>query len=115
MSFTDQKPRLATKEECEAPWSGYKDGRYFRCHLCGHRFQEGDQWRWVRGIRMLNFKVCGKCDTGDDEDLRDRVDKAWEESKERFWYLHADLKGAESELSNPIYTTCPRCKEEFRA
>ena len=75
--FTNQEPRIATKEECEAPWSGYRDGSRFRCRLCGHKFQVGDQWRWVYGKEAGNFMVCSNCDTGDNEDLKAKVTAAW--------------------------------------
>ncbi len=67
MSFTDQKPRIVTKEDLTAAWSGYRDGSHFYCSLCGTSFKEGDIWRWVYAGKktMLNFMVCSSCDNGD--------------------------------------------------
>lgn len=87
-SFTNQKPRIATKEECTAPWSGHRDGRNFRCKLCGYRFRVGDQWRWLYGKGVTtNFMVCAKCDNGDNDALRAKMEVATEESKQKFWWL----------------------------
>jgi hypothetical protein len=86
MSFTDQKPRIATEEECRAPWGGAKDGSRFRCYLCGLRFNPGDEWRWIyAGHKQLcNFMVCSTCDGPD-------VLERWKlmniEAKEKFWWL----------------------------
>jgi hypothetical protein len=64
MSFTDQKPRIATKQDLQSPWGGEKGGKRFRCYLCGHKFEEGDYWRWVfAGDKgLINFLVCRVCD-----------------------------------------------------
>lgn len=66
MSFTDGKPRYATKRELGANWSGGKPGEFFRCSLCGYKFQLDDYWRWqytndVSGAGG-NPMVCEKCD-----------------------------------------------------
>ncbi|KKN62616.1 hypothetical protein LCGC14_0510270 [marine sediment metagenome] len=67
MSFTDQKPRIATEEDVKAPWSGIKDGKRFYCRLCGHQFEVGDVWRWVYAgaIHHVNLIVCEQCDSED--------------------------------------------------
>ena len=67
MSFTDQKPRIATEADTKAPWSGYKNGERFYCYLCGHKFVVGDGWRWVcaGSIRRSNLLVCNACDCPD--------------------------------------------------
>lgn len=65
MSFTDQKPRIATEADCNASWSFVKNGQRFRCYLCGHRFVVGDYWRWVyMGSEggYTNILTCKKCD-----------------------------------------------------
>lgn len=36
-----------TTEHMRAPWSGFRDGRWFRCYLCGRFFEEGDAARSV--------------------------------------------------------------------
>lgn len=99
MSFTDQKPRMATEAECNACWGGFNKGLHFRCYLCGHKFQVGDQWRWVysngkcfvdpatyKKWGLGNLIVCGKCDGTNDEVL-DKWVKANIEARVRFWWL----------------------------
>ena len=89
MPFTDQKPRIATAEECQAPWSGGKLGKYFRCYLCGHKFAVGDRWRWVYAIsiHLPNFSVCEGCDG---PDVLARWKAANEELEQRFWWAIRD-------------------------
>ena len=89
MSFTDQKPRIATKEDIHARWSGGKDGKYFRCYLCGCKFVEGDYWRWVYGGSMHfgNFIVCEKCDG---EDVLSKWEKHNKELQQKFWWAIKD-------------------------
>ena len=77
MSFTDQKRREATEDDCKAPWGGFRDGSRFRCYLCGHKFTVGDGFRWVysagmkyerddgKTVGVINFMTCDTCD-GDD-------------------------------------------------
>jgi hypothetical protein len=63
MSFTDQKPRVATEEQVKARWGGEPNGKNFRCYLCGHKFVVGDVWRWVCSNSVAgNLLVCAKCD-----------------------------------------------------
>ena len=75
MAFTDQKPRIATEEDVKAPWGGGKNGEYFRCELCGHKFVVGDCWRFVVGKRTVNFIVCESCDG---PDVRERYKDWWD-------------------------------------
>jgi len=82
MTFTDQKPRLATKQLCET-WGGNDKGKRFRCYLCGHKFVPGDIWRWVYSGKYTNFLVCKMCD-GDN--VLDRWEVANDELKRRFWW-----------------------------
>lgn len=66
MSFTDGKPRRATEHDLKARWSGGKPGDFFRCCLCGYKFQLGDYWRWQYTNDTSgaggNPMVCEKCD-----------------------------------------------------
>ncbi len=89
MSFTDQKPRIATAEECTLSWGGAPNGERFRCMLCGHRFQPGDQWRWVYSGDTVNVTVCEKCD-GENADVIARWKAHVAEARQRFWWF---LKG----------------------
>jgi len=87
MSFTDQKQRIATEEECKANWGGEKNGKRFRCYLCGHKFVVGDKWRWVYNNNpggFGNFCVCDKCDG---EDVVERWAEANKEARQRFWWF----------------------------
>ncbi len=100
MSFTDQKPRTATKEDLTAPWSGFKDGSHFYCKLCGYSFEEGDGWRWIyAGKKALpNLLVCAHCDGEDVLDLWVKLWKEWEElSKGKFRFVATLLKDCEYE------------------
>lgn len=97
MSFTDQKQRIATAEECRADWGCAKNGERFRCYLCGHRFKPGDKWRWVytagrgfmtedgRRFGVTNLMTCDDCD-GDDVVDRWAARNA-EFYSARFWAL----------------------------
>lgn len=98
MSFTDGKRRVATEADLAMSWCGEKNGKRFRCYLCGHRFRAGDGWRWqYAGCRnfvnpetgktfgVSNFFVCDGCD-GDD--VLDRwVQRNIEFCSPRFWAL----------------------------
>ena len=85
MSFTDQKPRIATEKYCKAPWGGVENGELFRCYMCGHRFKPGDIFRWVSAVHLgtNNLVVCDKCDGPDI--LQRWVDRV-KEYEERFWW-----------------------------
>lgn len=89
MSFTDQKRRVATKEEGDYNWGFGKGGEYFRCGLCGHKFKEGDGWRWVYGQPNGNFKVCDDCDG---EGVLERWvghRLSWNRlKKDKYWYFN---------------------------
>lgn len=82
MSFTDQKPRVATEQEVNARWGG----KNFRCYLCGHKFSIGDVWRWVYAAdrKLFNVTVCEKCDG---PDVLERWEKHYNDAKQRFWWL----------------------------
>lgn len=69
MSFTDGKPWVATAEDCARDWNCGKNGKHFRCGLCGHRFVVGDRVRWqytndIPGAGGNPF-VCQSCDGPD--------------------------------------------------
>lgn len=86
MAFTDQKPRIATEKDCKARWACGANGKYFRCMLCGHKFQPGDIYRWVycTDIGVTNIIVCKDCDG---EDVKDRWKKTYVESKQKYWWI----------------------------
>lgn len=89
MSYTDQKPRVATEKECKASWGGSPNGERFRCYLCGYRFTPGDIFRWVMATKILlcNVLVCEVCDG---HDVLDKWKKMHEEAKEKFWWFTED-------------------------
>ena len=83
MRFTDQKERVATDEDVSAPWGGEKNGKRFRCYLCGYKFKVGDTWRWVAGKWTINFLVCQPCDG---EDVQERFKAHNEYGEQAFWW-----------------------------
>jgi hypothetical protein len=87
MSFTDQKPRIATEDDLKARWSGGKPGEYFRCNLWGYHFKLGDHWRWVYAghVHLQNLTVCHNCD-GPNDQVLEKWKKANEELKTHFWW-----------------------------
>lgn len=99
MSFTDQKPRIATAEDVKAPWSGYSNGKRFYCRLCGHQFQVGDTFRWVYAgsIHRCNLLVCELCDC---PDVLTHWEDWWQEweslAKTKFRYIADRMKDAEN-------------------
>jgi len=102
MSFTDQKPRIATEEETRQPWSGGKNGKYFRCYLCGYRFIAGDQYRFVFGKNTGNLIVCRACD-GTNEEVQEKWNKLHNEfsalAAGKLWYfIERETDAYEEEL-----------------
>ena len=87
MNFTDQKPRIATRRDCEASWGGAKGGKRFRCYLCGRKFKPGDVWRWVYSKgKYRNFLVCEECDGDDVLQRWHELNERWYELNERCWW-----------------------------
>lgn len=90
-SFTNGKPRIATKEECNAIWGGGKPGEYFRCGFCGYKFKQGDYYRWqftndIPGAPG-NPLVCKNCDDVP-EKVRERWKEKWDEwQSDRWWWF----------------------------
>jgi len=100
MSFTDQKPRIATEADVKAPWGGAKNGKNFRCYLCGHKFQVGDQYRFVFEQTLGNLMVCQDCDTGDVLQKWADHQSEWEKLRDgKFWYFTKRVEDSyESEM-----------------
>ena len=90
MSFTDGKPRIATEEECKSSWMGAKNGKNFRCHMCGQKFRVGDRWRFVYAnfaaspFNYGNLLVRELCD-GTNEDVLRRATSNAERAKRECW------------------------------
>ncbi len=92
--WTNGKPFVVTEHMMSLPWSGYRDGRTLRCHLCGVFFKPGDVARfvWCNGIKEAkdagvhcgNVTVCGGCDG---PDIYSRLAEHERIGKERYWSL----------------------------
>lgn len=91
-------PQRVEKKDLTLPWSGYRDGRRFRCGLCGHRFKEGDYIRFLftnkEGLPGGNPFTCEACDG---PDVLERWKQHWEnykallsELKNKYWKFHND-------------------------
>jgi len=91
-NFTNRQPFRVTEDDETKNWSGYCDGRRFRCALCGEHLKEGMTARWV----YTNFKgsgvsgnpfVCGDCDEGDLEVIGRLRELKKEFNDKRFWWF----------------------------
>lgn len=80
------RPTVVTEEHCRMPWGGGRNGKWFRCYMCGHKLVPGDIVRWVlvRGGKASNLIVCESCDG---EDVIDRWVAMTKEARERFWFF----------------------------
>ena len=92
--FTNQRPFVVTEKDCQKPWSGGKNGIYFRCYLCGHKFAPGDTARWqytndVRGAGGNPF-VCVSCD-GTKEEVIAKWLAMHREADGRMWWFCRDV------------------------
>jgi hypothetical protein len=93
MSLFDGKPTTATEEHLRAPWMGGKNGKYFRCAMCGYRFKLGDVFRFVFTNDMPkaggNPIVCQQCD-GPNCDVRAAWQKKCEDNypNSSNWWFH---------------------------
>ena len=91
--FTNQKQFIVTKEDETKNWSGFKDGRKFRCVLCGYFLKEGMVARWVytnnkeSRWRAGNVFVCSGCDG---EDVVERLGDHYEIGNKRFWWMRRE-------------------------
>lgn len=102
MSILDGSMQIANEKTCKAPWLGGKNGKYFRCAFCGHKFQSGDQWRCqftndVAGAGG-NPLVCKSCDAPKEE-LVARWKAMWEQWNEihrtngQWWWFARHCNG----------------------
>ena len=87
MNFTDQKSKIATEQDTTAPWGGAKNGKYFRCYLCGHKFQVGDKYRFIFSNHG-NLMVCNACDENDPIQKWIELHEEWKLLREgKFWHF----------------------------
>ena len=92
MSFTDQKPRIATESDLKASFGGEKNGEHFRCYVCGKKFKVGDYWRWVYMEKVVNSIVCESCD-GSKEEIAEKMIKNRDEFlSPRFWWFRKNIE-----------------------
>lgn len=63
------------EEHLKQPWLGGRNGIYFRCMMCGHRFEVGDHCKWYlvkatdthledgTQVSAPNVMVCAECES----------------------------------------------------
>jgi hypothetical protein len=88
------EPYVVTEADMSLPWSGFTDGRCFRCHLCGAFFKPGDVTRFVwcngvkeardAGVHCGNVTICAACDGSD---IYPRLAEHERIGRERYWSL----------------------------
>lgn len=88
------KTFTVTEAMMSQPWSGFRDGRTFRCHMCGEFFKPGMDARFVwcngvkeareAGVHCGNVMVCGACDG---PDIYTRLAEHEQLGKKRYWHL----------------------------
>lgn len=95
MSFTDGKPFPVTEQEMGYSWSGARDGRNFRCHLCGKFFIVGDFAIFVYAngaespVRCGNFLACSTVDGpvhGTKPEMLDMAAAGERKVRELYWW-----------------------------
>jgi len=94
MSWTRGEPSTVTADHLESPWACGKPGEYFRCYLCGYRFELGDYFRFVFTNDMRdaggNPLVCKNCDEGNEAvraEWKRMNDDVREMKKGKYWAL----------------------------
>jgi hypothetical protein len=90
MSFTDQKPWIATEKDCALNWGGGGKGARFRCGLCGYKFKPGDTVRWQFTNNIPHYGgnplVCSTCDGPDIIDKWKAHCDSFKLFKEKYWH-----------------------------
>jgi hypothetical protein len=81
------------KSDLKLPWSGGRNGKYFRCYFCGKKFVVGDEFRMIftnnlDGIPGGNPLTCRPCFDEHEgaEGLAQLWKHRWVEVKEKFWW-----------------------------
>jgi len=71
---------------------GGKNGKYFKCALCGHEWKLDEVVRWVYTNDMKdaggNPFVCVDCDGDDVRERWAKMCQEWREIKKKFWYFY---------------------------
>ena len=93
-NFLRGEVQIATAENLKAPWLGAPNGKYFKCSLCGYKFQLGDPWRCIytndipgAGGNPLVCKDCYKSK----EDVVQKWTQMIKESETKYWYFTRSL------------------------
>lgn len=97
MSFIDEKPWVVSKEDLKRPWSGGRNGKYFLCGLCGKKFVEGDEVRWVylngvTGSKYGNITIHVGCDLGSREKIAEKRNELGKDFDHLCKVFHVDLE-----------------------
>ena len=81
---------IATEADCHANWSCGKDGLYFRCAFCGHKFEPFDGYRWLFTNNIAGYGgnpfICDDCYTTHDEAI-EKWKKMCDEARTKFWWF----------------------------
>ena len=90
-NFIKGEWQVADEKTCKALWSGGKNGKYFRCAFCGHRFKPGDKWRcqYTNDTNGAggNPLVCEDCNLPKEELI-----EVWK-AKHKLWHDMHSFKG----------------------
>lgn len=92
-NFLRGEPWIADENDCSARWSGGKNGKYFRCAICGHKFTPGDRVRCVYSNHTYahgNPLVCEQCD-GSDDHVLEKWKEMYRIAREKFWWFTSDM------------------------
>ena len=85
------KVSVVTREIIDQPWMGGKNGKYFRCALCGHKFVVGDTFRAVFTNNISGAggnPLIGECCDGTDEQVIDKWRQMHKDIKEKYWWFN---------------------------
>lgn len=95
MSFTNGKPFFVNAVEMSYAWSGARDGRNFRCQVCGRFFGVGDYAIFVYAngsgspAKCGNFLACSTADGpvhGTKAEMLTAIADAEKLIDERYWW-----------------------------
>lgn len=95
---------FVTEEILKLPWKGHRDGRWFRCHLCGTRFVIGDGFRAIfsnfpgspfNGNPLIHNPPCVSEEMSDKEILVELAER----DALTPWWVRVDLEETRKEIS----------------
>jgi predicted RNA-binding Zn-ribbon protein involved in translation (DUF1610 family) len=85
MNILDGQRHVAEEETCKLPWMGEKNGKLFKCGMCGHKFQPGEGFRFQMMKKHGNILVCDECDTSDIKRDWEEMGIRWEQIQKKYW------------------------------